>query len=117
MTMVKTIEPQQWDAFLNGFTTRNRGRRARYEFFSRGRVFEEDEEARLESASVDGNSVTIKRRHNNRGAESEAVEELENIRAISVQYDTDDSEYVLELTNDENELTILRLESRVDGVS
>ena len=34
MTMIRTIEPQNWNTFLNEFTERNRGRRARYEVFS-----------------------------------------------------------------------------------
>jgi len=117
MTMVKLVEPQDWSTFLDGFTKRNRGRRARYEFFTHGDVFEEDEEARFESASMDGNKVTIKRRHNNRGPETELVDEIESIRGIAVQYDVDESEDALEFTNDRNELTSLRLESRVDGAS
>ena len=117
MTMIKSIQPQEWPDFLNGFTERNRGRRARYEFFTHGDVFEEDEEARFESVSADGNSVTVKRKHPRLGEEAEIVDELENIREIAVQYDTDNSEDVLELTNERNEMTSLRLESRVDGVS
>jgi hypothetical protein len=115
--MVKIIEPQEWGSFLDGFTERNRGRRARYEVFSRGNVMEEDEEACFESASTDGNSVTIKRTHPGKGWEAEIVDELENIRGISVPYNTDNSEDALEFTNERNELTSLRLESRVDGES
>ena len=117
MTIVKMIEPQEWRTFLDGFTERNRGRRARYEFFTHGNVFEEDEEARFESVSIDGNSVTVKRKHPRLGEEAEIVDNLQDIRGIAVQYDTDNSEDVLELTNERNEMTSLRLESRVDGVS
>lgn len=118
MTMVKMIEPQQWNEFLNDFSERNRGRRARYELFSHGNVFEEDEEAHFESVSLNKNNITIKRTHNNRGGEESSLEdELQNIRGISVQYDTDKSENMLEFTNERNEMTALRLESRVDGAS
>jgi hypothetical protein len=117
MTMIRTIEPQNWDAFLNEFTERNRGRRARYEVFSGGDIIEEDEEAHLESISINDGSVTVKRTYEMHGEPAETKVDLENIRGISVQYDTDNSEDMLEFTNERNELVTLRLESRVDGVS
>ena len=45
------------------------------------------------------------------------VTDPNNIRGISIQYDTDESEDMLEFTNDNNELTTLHFESRVDGDS
>jgi len=45
------------------------------------------------------------------------TDELKNIRGISVQYDTDNSEDMLEFTDDKNQLTTLHFESRVDGDS
>ena len=41
----KIIAPDEWNEYLADFSTRNHGRRARFEAFSRGRVREEDEEA------------------------------------------------------------------------
>ena len=86
--------------------------------FSRtGTCSKKTKKRRFESALIDGSSVTIKRKHPRLGQDAEIVDQLENIRGIAVQYDTDKSEDVLEFTNDQNELTSLRLESRVDGVS
>ena len=45
------------------------------------------------------------------------TDELKNIRGVSVQYDTDNSEDMLEFTNDKGELTTLHFESLVDGDS
>jgi hypothetical protein len=117
MTMIKQIEPQEWDTFLNAFTTRNRGRRARFEIFSRGDFAEEEQEGYFESASIDGNTVTVNRTYEKHGEQATMTDELGNIRGISVQHDTDNSENVLEFTNDKNELTTLHFESRVDGDS
>jgi hypothetical protein len=117
MTMVKTIEPQQWPAFLNEFSERNRGRRARYEVYHGGDVHEEDEEAALENISLDDGKITIKRIYAGHNEPGETIDNLDNIQVISVQYDTDNSEDMLGFTNERNELVTLRLESRVDGVS
>jgi hypothetical protein len=117
MTMIKQIEPQEWDTFLNAFTERNRERRARFEIFSRGDFSEEEQEGYFESVSIDGNTVTVNRSYEKHGEQATMTDELGNIRGISVQYDTDNSENVLEFTNDKNELTTLHFESRVDGDS
>lgn len=118
MTMIKMIEPSEWDKFLEGFTTRNCGRRSRFEVFSRaGDVVEEDEEAIFEKVSRDGQTVTIQRSHDKHGKPATLTDELKKIRGISVQYDTDNSEDMLEFTTDKNELTTLHFESRVDGDS
>ena len=117
MTMIKAVEPQEWATFLSAFTGRNRGRRARFEVFSSGDFMEEVQEARFESVSIAGNSVTVKRRYQKHGEEAEMTDELTNIHGISVQYDTDNSEDMLEFTDDKNELTTLHFESRVDGDS
>lgn len=117
MTMIKMIEPQEWDTFLNGFTERNHGRRARFEIFSRGDFSEEEQEAYFENVSVDGHSITVKRTYDKHGEQATMTDTLENIRGISIQYDTDNSEDMLEFTNNKNELTTLHFESRVDGDS
>ena len=115
--MIKMIEPQEWDTFLNGFTERNHGRRARFEIFSHGDFSEEEQEAYFEHVSVDGNTVTVKRAYDKHGERATMTDTLENIRGISVQYDVDNSEDMLEFTNNRNELTTLHFESRVDGDS
>ena len=97
MTMIKMIEPQEWDTFLNGFTERNRGRRARFEIFSRGDFSEEEQEAYFENVSVDGNTITVKRTYEKHGQPATMTDELKNIRGISVQYDTDTAKICLNL--------------------
>jgi hypothetical protein len=109
MTMIKAIEPEEWGTFLNGFTERNRGRRARFEIFSRGDFAEEEQEGHFENASVEGNTVTIRRSYTKAGQPATMTDKIENIRGIS--------EDMLEFTNDKNELTTLHFESRVDGDS
>ena len=42
---------------------------------------------------------------------------IENVQRITVQFDTDGSESVLELTDEKNTLFSLRFESKVDGAS
>src|SRR5258708_29237454 len=117
MTMIKMVEPQEWDTFLNGFVERNRGRRARFEIFSHGDFAEEEQEAYFENVSADGHTVTVKRSYIKHGQQETMTDTLESIRGISVQYDTDNSEDMLEFINDRNELTTLHFESRVDGDS
>jgi hypothetical protein len=117
MTMIKAVEPQEWATFLNAFTERNRGRRVRFEIFSHGDFAEEEQEAHLESIAIDGSTVIVKRTYENHRQQATMTDTLENIRGISVQYDTDNSEDMLEFTNDRNELTTLHFESLVDGDS
>jgi len=117
MTMIKVVEPQEWDTFLNAFTERNHGRRARFEIFSHGDFAEEEQEAHLESVAVDGSTITVKRTYEKHGEQATMTDTLENIRGVSIQYDTDNSEDMLEFTNTRNELTTLHFESRVDGDS
>ena len=117
MTMIKAIEPERWMTFLDDFTARNRGRRARFEIFSHGDASEEESEARFESAALSGSEVTIRRSYQRQGEPAEMVDELDGVTGISVQYDTDNSEAMLEFMNDRNELTTLHFESLVDGDS
>ncbi len=117
MTMIKAVEPQEWAAFLSAFSERNRGRRARFEIFSHGDFAEEEQEASFERASIEGHTVTIERSYDQHGSPKTMSDDLVDIRGIAVQYDTDESEDMLEFTNDKNQLTTLHFESRVDGDS
>jgi len=117
MTMISVVDPQEWSTFLNGFTERNRGRRARFEIFSRGNSSEEQQEGHFEHISIDGHTVTVKRTYTAQGRESVMTDELNNVRGISVQYDTDKSEDMLEFADGEGNLTTLHFESHVDGDS
>lgn len=116
--MSKMIEPGEWSNFLSEFSERNRGRRARFELFSRGgNVGEEEQEGVFESASMDGSVVTVTRIDNTEGKNEIMADDIPNIHGIAVQYDSDNSENTIELTNDKNDMTVLHFESRVDGDS
>jgi hypothetical protein len=117
MTMIKAVEPQEWGTFLSAFSGRNRRRPARFEVFSSGSFKEEVQEGRFENISIDGSTVTVKRRYKKHDQDAEMTDELKNIRGISIQYDTDNSEDMLEFTDNRGELTTLHFESKVDGDS
>jgi hypothetical protein len=114
----RVVDPAKWSEFLQEFSNRNRGRRARFELFSRsGDVGEEDEEGVFESAMVNGNVVTITRTDNTEGKSEKMADDIPNIHGISIQYDSDESENTIELMNDKGDMTVLHFESRVDGDS
>ena len=116
--MSKMIEPGDWSNFLSEFSERNRGRRARFELFSRGGdVGEEEQEGVFESASIAGSVVTVTRTDNTEGKNESMSDEIPNVHGIAVQYDSDNSENTIELTNDKGDMTVLHFESRVDGDS
>ena len=116
--MSKSIDPAEWSEFLSEFSERNRGRRARFELFSRGGdVGEEEQEGVFESASIAKSVVTIMRTDNTEGKNESMADEIPNIHGIAVQYDSDNSENTIELTNDKGDMTVLHFESRVDGDS
>ena len=118
MTMINAIEPQEWPTFLTAFTSRNRGRRARFEVFGpNGGLKEEIQEGRFESISIDGHTVTVNRLYKNHGQESTMTDDLKHILGIAVQYDTDKSEDMLQFTDNKGGMTTLHFESRVDGDS
>jgi len=114
MTMINVVDPQEWATFLNGFTERNKGRRARFEIYSHGNSSEEQQEGHFEHISIDGHTVSVKRTY---GEGSVMNDELTNVRGISVQLDTDNSEDMLEFTDAGGNLATLHFESRVDGDS
>lgn len=118
----KAIEPKNWAKFLEDFTARNANRRARFNiFFESGETLEEGEEGHLESVALDknGDKAQVIVRRADLTAENEATmtDTIENVRGITVQFDTDRSEDFLEITDGKNTLFSLRFESKVDGAS
>jgi hypothetical protein len=117
----KAIEPKNWDAFLQDFSARNTNRRARFDiFFDSGETLEEGEEGRLENVSLkenDGKTEVVVKRADQSGENATMIDTIENVRGIGVQYDTDSSEDILEITDAKNTLFSLRFESKVDGAS
>lgn len=118
--MSKAIEPKNWESFLTEFSNRNRKRRARFNIFRiSGGTEEEMQEAALENVSFKKentkSAVIIERidAADNR----RLIDTIEDVRGIAVQYETDGSENVLEITDKENALISLRLESKIDGNS
>ena len=121
--MSKAIEPNDWENFLKEFSERNRDRRARFNvFFRSGETIEEAEEGHLKtiSSSKNGNKTQIVVERVDRtgsGEEQIMTDTIENVRGVAIQYETDGSENVLEITDEKNTLLSLRLESKLDGNS
>ena len=118
----KSIAPDNWAEFLEKFSRRNNNRRVRITIFKKdGSIVEEAEEAHLEDVKLktDRHSSQVEIiRLNRSGIKTHKTEfVVDKMRGISVQYDTDDSEEALEITDEENSLVSLRFESKVDGVS
>ncbi len=118
----KMIAPDNWESFLQEFATRNNSRRARFDVFRSGGATEEEaREENLEDVKLisngDKKSVEIIRIDRTNANAEKTHDTITNVRGISVQYDTDGSEDALEITDDQNTLVSLRLESKVDGNS
>lgn len=118
----KMIAPDEWESFLQEFAARNNNRRARFDVFrSNGATEEESVEARLEDVKLTSNgdrkNVEIIRIDRSNADAEKSRETVTNVRGIAVQYDTDGSEDALEITDDQNTLVSLRLESKIDGNS
>lgn len=116
------ISPDNWEKFLQEFSARNAKRRARFNiFFASGETVEEAEEGHLESVGLSKNDnktqVVVKRADQTSESGEPMIDTIENVRGITVQYDTDRSEDVLEITDEKNTLFSLRFESKVDGAS
>lgn len=116
------IEPENWKEFLQAFSIRNNDRRARFDVYRiNGKVEEEDQEAHLEDVVLkqNGNSKNIEVIRIDRADKNadKLRDTITNVRGIAVQFDTDGSEDALEITDDQNSLISLRLESKVDGAS
>ncbi len=120
--MSKMIEPNNWENFLQEFSKRNRERRARFNvFFSSGETVEEGEEGHFKNVLLNkkGNKtqVVVERVDQNETEEKTMSDAIENVRGVAVQYETDGSENILEITDEKNTLFSLRFESRLDGNS
>lgn len=118
----KAIEPKDWAKFLDDFSARNKNRRARFNiFFDSGETLEEGEEGHLENVALDKNGdkmqVVVKRADQTSANEETMTDTIENVRGVTVQFDTDGSEDILEITDGKNTLFSLRFESKVDGAS
>ncbi len=116
------LDPDEWGELLAGFSRRNRLRRARFETFGRGGVEEEEQEARLENITValtgvDAPRVTVTRLDNSTATPIEMITTIPRVRRIKPQLDVDNSEDGLEIEDQDGTLTVLRLESKVDGAS
>ena len=110
----KIITPDQWNEYLADFSTRNQGRRARFEAFSRDGVAEEDEEAVFQSVSISGDRVTVGRAVSDGPA---ITDEITGVHGIAVQLDSDGSDNTMEFMDTNGDLTVLHFESMVDGES
>jgi hypothetical protein len=118
----RAIEPKNWAKFLEDFSARNKNRRARFNiFFNSGETVEEAEEGHLESVALNKNGdktqVVVRRADQTSGKEDVMTDTIENVRGVTVQFDTDGSEDILEITDGKNTLFGLRFESEVDGAS
>ncbi|MDI1242630.1 MAG: hypothetical protein PSX80_12000 [bacterium] len=110
----KIIAPDQWNEYLADFSTRNQGRRARFEAFSRDGVAEEDEEAVFQTVSISGDKVTVERAV---AAGSPISDEITGVHGVAVQLDSDGSDNTMEFMDINGDLTVLHFESMVDGES
>lgn len=117
--MSKAIEPNDWADFLEEFSKRNKERRARfYIFFASGETLEEEEEGRFKDASLsrDGDKTRVVVERGTTDG-NQMTDPIENVRGVAVQYETDGSENILEITDTKNTLFSLRFESKLDGDS
>ncbi|MGI8789084.1 MAG: hypothetical protein ACR2HG_15190 [Pyrinomonadaceae bacterium] len=119
--MSKIIEPNNWQNFLKEFSGRNKNRRARFQIFTNGEANEEEQEARLQKVSLkklkDGTQVVVTRVDKSEDKNERMVDTLADVHGLAVQYEKDGSENILEITNKRGDLTLLRFESMLDGVS
>ena len=116
------VEPVNWSEFLTVFAERNYNRRARFDVFrANGTTIEEELEAHLEDVllkSVNGvNRIEVLRIDRSDEKSHKLRDTIEDVIGVTVQYDTDGSEDILEITDRDNTLISLRFESKVDGVS
>lgn len=113
----KIIAPDEWNEYLADFSTRNQGRRARFEAFSRDGVAEEDEEAVFESVEISGDVVTVNRTIRADDKNAPIKDEITGVHGIAVQLDSDGSDNTMEFMDTNGDLTVLHFESMVDGES
>jgi hypothetical protein len=113
----KIIAPDEWNEYLADFSTRNNGRRARFEAFSRGSVAEEDEEAVFDSVAIANSLVTVKRIVTADDVNAPITDEIPGVHGIAVQLDSDGSDNTMEFMDTNGDLIVLHFESMVDGES
>ncbi len=118
----KAIAPDQWEKFLQEFAKRNYDRRARFDVFrASGATEEERVEAHLEDVKLitsgDAKTVEIIRIERGGSHAEKMKDTITNVRGVTVQYETDGSENAIEITDNQNTLVSLRLESKLDGNS
>ena len=117
MSEIKQIAPENWIVFLEEFSARNNNRRSRFEIFKGKDLEEETQEYFLEEVKIDGDIITITRLDRSEENVKKIHDKITNVIGISVQYDRDGSEDVLQINDKENEFILLRMESLLDGVS
>jgi len=120
--MTNYLDPAEWGDLLAGFSSRNRFRRARFEKFGLGGVVEEEQEAHLKNIEVeltgaDAPRVIVTRLDDSTARTTEMVTVIPRVRRIAAQLDVDGSEDGLEIEDINRVLSVLRLESKVDGAS
>lgn len=120
----KAIANDGWAKFLDEFSARNKFRRARFNVFLKsGETVEEAEEGEFQSVSLEENgeenarAVVVKRADRTSGESETMIDRIENARVVAVQYETDGSENILEITDAKDTLFSLRFESKLDGNS
>jgi hypothetical protein len=113
----KVIAPDRWAEYLTDFSTRNQGRRARFEAFSQDGVREEDEEAVFDSVSISGDVATVKRTVRADDKNAPISDTIDGVHGITVQLDSDGSDNTMEFMDSNGDLTVLHFESMVDGES
>jgi hypothetical protein len=121
MSNIKQIARADWQSFLEDFSLRNNNRRARFEVFKGINSEEERQEYFLEDISLkdenESKTIAVTRIDRTKPNTEKIHDKITNVTALAVQYDVDGSESVLEISDAEKELILLRFESKVDGVS
>lgn len=121
MSDIKSIAPKDWAKFLEDFSFRNNNRRARFQIFKGSNTEEEKQESFLEDISLreesDSKTVVVTRIDRTKENAEKIHDRITNVTGLAVQYDVDGSESVLEISDQEKELVLLRFESKIDGVS
>jgi len=113
----RVIAPDEWNDYLTDFSSRNQGRRARFEAFSNNGVQEEDEEAVFDNVSVSGDVATVNRIIRADDKNAPISDKIEGVHGIAVQLDFDGSDNTMEFMDSNGDLTVLHFESLVDGES
>lgn len=119
MSRIKQISQNDWGKFLEEFSMRNNSRRSRFEIFQGNNTEEERQEYFFEDISLreNGDTIVVTRIDRTEANAGKIHDTITNVKGLAVQFDVDGSEDALEIVDTENELIMLRFESKVDGVS